>query len=94
MHGSHRHPKRRRRVLLMVRDPVRCAMTRRCCHCRVCWLQAGMYIWQLLFPNNKQGKQKREESIKLGIVEVGRQFGLSARPGRAVESLSAGRGAV
>ncbi|KAG2434236.1 hypothetical protein HXX76_007961 [Chlamydomonas incerta] len=32
--------------------------------------QAGMYIWQLLFPNNKQGKQKREESIKLGIVEV------------------------
>ncbi len=30
-----------------------------------------MFIWQLLFPNNKQGKEKREECIKLGIVEVG-----------------------
>ncbi|GFR47829.1 hypothetical protein Agub_g9607 [Astrephomene gubernaculifera] len=32
--------------------------------------QAGMFIWQLLFPINKAGKQKREEAVKYGIVET------------------------
>lgn len=33
-------------------------------------LQAGLFIWQLLYPNSKPGKEKREESVKLGLVEV------------------------
>ncbi|KAF5828620.1 hypothetical protein DUNSADRAFT_17309 [Dunaliella salina] len=32
--------------------------------------QAGLFILQLLYPNNKQGKAKRQESVKLGVVEV------------------------
>jgi hypothetical protein len=34
------------------------------------WFQAGLFIWQLLFPQSKPGKEKREESVKLGILEV------------------------
>ena len=40
--------------------------------------QAGLFIWQLLFPNNKASKEKREECVKLGMIEVrraGRQEG-------------------
>ena len=33
-------------------------------------VQAGLFILQLLFPNTKQGKAKRQESIKLGVIEV------------------------
>lgn len=29
-----------------------------------------MFILQLIFPSNKAGKEKREECIKLGIVET------------------------
>ncbi|KXZ55790.1 hypothetical protein GPECTOR_2g1340 [Gonium pectorale] len=32
--------------------------------------QAGMFIWQLVFPSNKAGKQKRDECVKFGIVET------------------------
>jgi hypothetical protein len=34
-------------------------------------LQAGMFIWQMLFPSNKAAKAKRDEAVKYGIVEVG-----------------------
>lgn len=44
-----------------------CARTR--CT-RPAGLQAGLFIWQLLYPNSKPAKEKREESIKLGLVEV------------------------
>jgi hypothetical protein len=32
--------------------------------------KAGLYIWRLLFPNNKASKEKREECIKLAIIET------------------------
>ncbi len=42
--------------------------------------QAGLYILQLLFPNNKAAKEKREESIKLGIVETSVKVLASQKP--------------
>ncbi|GLC38829.1 hypothetical protein PLESTB_000711000 [Pleodorina starrii] len=32
--------------------------------------QAGMFIWQLLFPSNKAAKAKRDEAVKYGVVET------------------------
>ncbi|GLI68391.1 hypothetical protein VaNZ11_012777 [Volvox africanus] len=32
--------------------------------------QAGMFIWQLLFPSNKVAKAKRDEAVKYGVVET------------------------
>jgi hypothetical protein len=36
-------------------------------------VQAGRFMWALLFPNNKAAKPKREECIKLGVMEVSEQ---------------------
>lgn len=32
--------------------------------------KAGLYIWRLIFPQNKASKEKREECIKLSLIET------------------------
>eukprot|EP00195_Chlamydomonas_chlamydogama_P007615 CAMPEP_0202908722 /NCGR_PEP_ID=MMETSP1392-20130828/47033_1 /ASSEMBLY_ACC=CAM_ASM_000868 /TAXON_ID=225041 /ORGANISM="Chlamydomonas chlamydogama, Strain SAG 11-48b" /LENGTH=386 /DNA_ID=CAMNT_0049598193 /DNA_START=63 /DNA_END=1220 /DNA_ORIENTATION=- len=32
--------------------------------------QAGLFMWQMLFPNNKAAKEKRTECVKLGVMET------------------------
>ncbi len=32
--------------------------------------KAGLFMWQMVYPNNKVAKAKRDECIKLGVTEV------------------------
>ena len=32
--------------------------------------KAGLYIWRIIYPNNKASKEKRDECIKLQIIDV------------------------
>ncbi len=46
-------------------------------------VQAGRHMWALLFPNNKVAKDKRQDCIKLGVVEVGKRRTIEGSTARA-----------
>lgn len=40
------------------------------CDRKTLCVQAGMYLWRMLYPGDKKTSERREEATKLGLIEA------------------------